>query len=120
MATRVVGVAEARSDLSELINRATYAGERIIIGSRGKPKAAIINLADLRKLEALESRPAEQTQDLAIYRLNIFEPGQGSAGQRDVLAEAAALRRRMSERRGNEPLPDAVDELKKLRQERSR
>ena len=49
-----VGIAEARHDLSTLINRVVYEGERIILTSRGKPKAAIISLDDLHQLKEME------------------------------------------------------------------
>lgn len=49
-----VSVSELKDTLSAVLNRAVYGRERIIIASRGKPKAAVIGLADLQWLEALE------------------------------------------------------------------
>ena len=49
-----VGVKEAKTALSEYLNRAAYGQERIVITSRGKPKAALVSIEDLRHLEALE------------------------------------------------------------------
>jgi PHD/YefM family antitoxin component YafN of YafNO toxin-antitoxin module len=43
-----------------------YGRERIIVASRGKPKAAVISLADLELLEALEATPAVR-EALAEY-----------------------------------------------------
>lgn len=40
---RTVNVAAARKNLSELMNRAAYGGETIVIESRGKPKAALVS-----------------------------------------------------------------------------
>jgi len=37
-----VNVATARNNLAELMNRAAYGGEIIVIESRGKPKAALV------------------------------------------------------------------------------
>jgi prevent-host-death family protein len=51
-----VSTAEARDRLAELINRATYAGERVILTRRGKALAAIVPIADVELLEALEVR----------------------------------------------------------------
>jgi prevent-host-death family protein len=51
-----VSTAEARDRLAELINRATYAGERVILTRRGKALAAIVPIADVELLEALEER----------------------------------------------------------------
>ena len=48
--------AEARGRLAELINRATYAGERVILTRRGKALAAIVPIADVELLERLEDQ----------------------------------------------------------------
>ena len=34
-----VSIGQVKRDVSELVNRVTYAGERIILTSRGKPEA---------------------------------------------------------------------------------
>jgi len=47
----VLSVREFKDTLSETLNRAAFGRERIVIASRGKPKAAVIGLADLRLLE---------------------------------------------------------------------
>jgi prevent-host-death family protein len=47
-------VSEAKAKFSELINRAAYGHERIVVGSHGKPKVAIISIEDLDRLEDLE------------------------------------------------------------------
>jgi len=49
-----VSVSKIKSAFSEYLNRAAYGRERIIILSRGKPKAAMIGMEDLRRLEELE------------------------------------------------------------------
>jgi len=50
----VISVSEMKDTLSEILNRAAYGRERIIIASRGKPKAAVISVEDLQLLEELE------------------------------------------------------------------
>ncbi|MBW4631283.1 MAG: type II toxin-antitoxin system Phd/YefM family antitoxin [Iphinoe sp. HA4291-MV1] len=50
----VVSATEARANFQELINRAEYKGERILIQRHGKAVVAIIGLEDLRLLEAIE------------------------------------------------------------------
>lgn len=49
-----VSVSKAKARLSEYLNRAAYRGERVVILSRGRPKAAIISTDDLLCLEELE------------------------------------------------------------------
>jgi prevent-host-death family protein len=47
-------VTEAKRSFSELLNRAAYGRERIVITSHDNPKAAVISFEDLRRLEQLE------------------------------------------------------------------
>jgi prevent-host-death family protein len=49
-----VSVNDIKSAFSEYLNRAAYGHERVLILSRGKPKAAMISIADLHRLEELE------------------------------------------------------------------
>ena len=50
-----VNASTAREKLPDLINRAGYGGERIVIQRRGKAIAAIISYDDLKRLEAIEN-----------------------------------------------------------------
>ncbi len=47
-----VSIGQIKRDISELINRVAYGGERIVLTSRGKPKAAIVSMADYEQLLA--------------------------------------------------------------------
>ncbi|MBW4449223.1 MAG: type II toxin-antitoxin system Phd/YefM family antitoxin [Spirirestis rafaelensis WJT71-NPBG6] len=49
-----ISASEARANLPDLINRAEYARERILIQRHGKTVVAIIGLDDLKLLEAVE------------------------------------------------------------------
>ena len=51
-----VGVHEIRGNLADVINRVAYGGERIILERRGKPVLALVSMADLELLNALEDR----------------------------------------------------------------
>ena len=50
----VVSLSGAKRDLSDLLNRVAYGRERIIIESRGKPKAAVVPVEDYEALEELD------------------------------------------------------------------
>jgi hypothetical protein len=51
-----VSIGQVKRDISELVNRVSYAGERIILTSRGKPKAKQgIEISE----EILKSLPAD-------------------------------------------------------------
>jgi len=46
-----VSIGRVKRYISDLINRVAYGGERIVLTSRGKPKAAIVSLDDYERLE---------------------------------------------------------------------
>lgn len=50
----IISISEMKDSLSEILNRVAYGQERIVIASRGKPKAAVISVDDLKLLEELE------------------------------------------------------------------
>lgn len=50
-------IAQARAELSELIQRVAHRGERVVITSRGRPKAALVGLEDLAALEDSPQTP---------------------------------------------------------------
>jgi len=47
-------VADARRDLSDILNRVVYSGERVVITRHGKDVAAIVSSKDLEALEKIE------------------------------------------------------------------
>ena len=49
-----------KAHLSEFIGRVAYGRERLLVLRRGKPVAALVSVEDLRRLEALDSTPAER------------------------------------------------------------
>jgi prevent-host-death family protein len=51
-----ISIGQIKRDVSELVNRVAYAGERIILTSRGKPKAALISMADYERLTQIEHK----------------------------------------------------------------
>ena len=50
----MISISEMKDSLSEILNRVAYGQERIVVASRGKPKAAVISVDDLKLLEELE------------------------------------------------------------------
>ena len=45
-----VTIGQVKRDISDLVNRVAFGGKRIILTSRGKPKAAIVSMRDYEKL----------------------------------------------------------------------
>ena len=52
----LVSAVQVRKRLAEVINRAAYGKERVILARRGKAVAAIVSLEDVELLEALEDQ----------------------------------------------------------------
>lgn len=66
---RKIASSTARTEFADLVNRAAYAGERVIVHRRKKPVAAVVPIADLELLEQLEDR-----MDLDEARKRLNEP----------------------------------------------
>jgi prevent-host-death family protein len=49
-----VTVADAKNHFSDLLRRAEYGGERVVVERHGKPVAVIVSTDDLKRLESLE------------------------------------------------------------------
>jgi len=97
-----VSMTDLRQNLASLINRATYGGERIVLMSHGEPKAVIIGVDELRRLE--------QHNDEEIRRRQLAQ----TMATADRLREEA---RRWQEEHGIEA-EDSVETLRRLREER--
>ncbi|MBK8051113.1 MAG: type II toxin-antitoxin system Phd/YefM family antitoxin [Anaerolineales bacterium] len=55
-----VSIGEVKRDISELVNRVAYGGERIVLTSRGKPKAVLVSIGDYGRLQARDQGEARQ------------------------------------------------------------
>lgn len=51
-----MGVSDAREHLSEVVDRARYTRERVVLTKRGREVGAIISMDDLKLLEMLEDQ----------------------------------------------------------------
>jgi len=63
-----LSTAAARDNFAEMVNRAAYGGERVLVSRRGKPLAAIVPLVDIEAMEALEDE-----MDSALIRKRVAE-----------------------------------------------
>jgi prevent-host-death family protein len=63
--TMHVSIGQVKRDISELVNRVAYQGERIVLTSRGRPKAVLVSIEDYERLQAAEKGPAERAAWLA-------------------------------------------------------
>lgn len=71
MAKERVGTHEAKTRLSEYVNRVHYRGDRIVIERHGKPVAALVSTEDLARLEESSSRSVEQSYREALKKAGI-------------------------------------------------
>ncbi len=86
MADESVPIGRVKRDISSLVNRVAYGGERIVLTSRGKAKAALVGMDEYARLSA-EGDQARTSQ------------------WRAWLAQADTLAERIMSRRGGEPVP---------------
>ena len=63
-----VSIGQIKRDISELVNRVTYGGDRIILTSRGKPKAVLVSMKDYERLLKSEGRVSDMQKWLAETR----------------------------------------------------
>lgn len=63
--TMQVSIGQVKRDISELVNRVAYQGERIVLTSRGRPKAVLVSIEDYARLQEAEKGPASRAAWLA-------------------------------------------------------
>ena len=82
-----VNVSKAREELPEIVNRAAYGKERIIVSRRGRDLAAIVPIDDLHILERL-SREEIDRIDIEAARAALKEAREkGTIPLRDLMRE---------------------------------
>ena len=78
-----VSIGQVKRDISDLVNRVAYGRERVVLTSRGKPKAVLIGIEEYQRLQQ----------------------GPRGTGEWDAwLQESQALARDIMARRGGRPL----------------
>jgi prevent-host-death family protein len=67
-----VSIGQVKRDISELVNRVAYARERIVLTSRGKPKAVLVSMEDYAQLQAISAQGphSRQAWQAELDRLN--------------------------------------------------
>ena len=94
MTTMKFNIREAREKFSEIINRVSYKGERVVLMSRNKPKALIVGLEEA---ELFKDEPMRKARRLM------------------QLDQIKKVRERLARRRIRS---DSVSELRRLREDR--
>lgn len=57
-----VSIGQVKRDISDLVNRVANAHERIVLTSRGKPKAALVSMDDYARLESMRAAESDAWQ----------------------------------------------------------
>ena len=101
---RRLNVVELKNSLGDVLNRAEYQGERVIVHRRGKDSAAIVSIQDLRLLERLLEE-AEDRADVDAARESLAESDERTSyeeyrRQRGVADEPEAKKRPARARTG--------------------
>ncbi len=94
-------VTHAKNTLSSLVNKVAYGKTRVVLESRGKPRAVLVSTEDLEVLQHLEQH------------------GMAQRGRLHILVQAQALRERIRRRR-KKILSDSAERVNRLREERHR
>lgn len=77
------------------MKRTAYGGERFVMEFRGKPRAALISIEDLERLQSLDNT---------------------LGSRREILEQLSRLRKRIAARTGK--VFDVVGDIEKMRQDR--
>lgn len=95
MTPETISVAEARSEFSNLLSQVELLHRRFIIARRGRPKAVLINIDDLARLEATgqDASDRERVPNERPFRPVHFPEGilTGHDFSPDVLKEARRI-----------------------------
>lgn len=100
-APQEIPASEVRGQISEVISRVAYGGERVVISRNGKAQVAVIPIADLERLKQLDGQREARRQRAAqaVAELQEASARSGVAKLTDEeidfeVAEARKARRR--------------------------
>lgn len=118
MSIKIVTVAQARNDFSNLLAQTELLERRFVIARRGKPKAALVSIEDLARLEALEqaanSSTSERDQAIqALQQAGLLRPMSAELVERYVYltpAQRAKARAELTRLRFEPPLSEQIIE----------
>jgi prevent-host-death family protein len=91
-----IPASEVREQMSEVISRVAYGGERIVISRNGKAQVAVIPIADFDRLEQLdeqrEARRRRAAQAVADIQAASAQGGASKLTDGEIDAEIAEVR----------------------------
>ncbi|TJZ49602.1 type II toxin-antitoxin system Phd/YefM family antitoxin [Streptomyces piniterrae] len=75
-----IPVTQARAELADLINRAVYGGERVVVTRHGKPLVALVSAEELERLDSA-AQEAQEEQERVIGTVSYVSEVQPSGGE---------------------------------------
>jgi len=94
MTTMKINIRKARENFSEIINTVAIKGERVVLMSKNKPKAAIVSLKDV---ELLEDKSIKKAKRLAqLDRIKKIREG---LTQKDMISDSLLTLKKIREER---------------------
>jgi prevent-host-death family protein len=117
MPTKIITVAQARSEFSNLLAQVELLRCRFVIARRGRPKAVLVSVDDLARLEALDqaaASPPTAERDRAVQALQqagLLRPVSPELVSRYVRLspqEREAVRQELASRRFEPPLSQQI------------
>lgn len=89
-----MSIRKVRESFSEVINKVAMTGERVVITSKNKPKAAIVSLKDM---QSLEDRSLKKARRLA--HLERLKEIRQSLAKKGIVSNSVSTLRRIREER---------------------
>lgn len=86
-----ISASEVRGQMSEVISRVAFGGERLVISRNGNVRVAIVPISDLDRLKELDREQA--TKAVADLRASSTKKGVDQLSDEDIAAEIAETRR---------------------------
>jgi prevent-host-death family protein len=74
-------IGQVKRDISDLVNRVAYRGDRVVLTSRGKPKAVLISVEEYEHLKGTE--PAAKDAFWTAWLAESKQLGEEILGRRD-------------------------------------
>jgi prevent-host-death family protein len=92
-----IPASEVRGQISEVISRVAYGGERVVISRNGKAQVAVIPIADLDRLKQLDeqrdARRRRAAQAVADVQEGSARSGVSKLSDEEIDAEVSEARR---------------------------
>jgi len=92
-----ISASEVRGQISEVISRVAFGGERLVISRNGNVRVAIVPITDLDRLKELDR--AQATKAVADLRASSAKSGAARLSDEDIAKEIVETRRTRSRTR---------------------